>query len=58
MTLIMSNLGTILVTLLLVAIVTGIILSMRKDKKQGRSTCGGNCAHCKMCAACRQAGKK
>ncbi|MBO4560168.1 MAG: FeoB-associated Cys-rich membrane protein [Lachnospiraceae bacterium] len=53
-----ANLGTILVTILLILIVTGIIRSMIKDKKQGKSTCGGNCAHCKMCTACRQAAKK
>ena len=49
-----GNLGTIVVTLFLIAIVTGIIHTMRKDKKQGRSACGGNCAHCKMCAACNK----
>ena len=52
LTWIMGNLGTILITLLLVLIVTGIIVSMIKDKKQGKSSCGGNCAHCGMCTAC------
>ncbi len=49
-----QNLGTIVITLLLLVIITIIILTIIKDKKQGRSSCGGNCAHCKMCAACHQ----
>ena len=50
-----ANIGTILVTLVLILMVAGIIRSMIKDKKQGKSSCGGNCAHCKMCAGCRSA---
>lgn len=48
-----ANMGTILVTLVLILIVAGIIHTMIRDKKQGKSTCGGNCAHCKMCTSCR-----
>ena len=44
------NLGTILITLALVLIVTCIVLKLIKDKKHGKSSCGGNCAHCNMCA--------
>ena len=58
MTWIAANIGTILITLLLVLIVAGIILSMIRDKKQGRSACGGNCAHCKGCTACSAAVKQ
>ncbi|MCR5618435.1 MAG: FeoB-associated Cys-rich membrane protein [Clostridiales bacterium] len=53
-----ENLGTILISSLLVLIVSGIILSMIRDKKNGRSSCGGNCAHCKMCTACKQGKRK
>lgn len=53
-----ANLGTIIVSVVLILIVTGIIIVMIRDKKQGKSTCGGNCAHCKMCAGCRSAKKK
>ena len=38
--------GTVIVALVLVAVVGLIIWSMVKDKKKGKSTCGGNCAHC------------
>ncbi len=51
-----QNIGTILITLFIAIIVTLIILSMIRDKKQGRSSCGGNCAHCKMCASCKPSG--
>jgi hypothetical protein len=50
-----ANLGNIAVTLLLIAIVTAVIIKLIKDKKNGISSCGGNCAHCGMCAACRKA---
>ena len=48
-----ANLGTILITILLIVIVTCIIRKMVKDKKSGISSCGGNCAHCKMCSSCK-----
>ena len=43
-----SNLATILISLVLVAIVVLIILKLRKDKCKGKSSCGCNCAHCAM----------
>jgi hypothetical protein len=49
-----ANLGTVLIALLLLLIVAGVIIKLRKDKKKGVSSCGGNCAHCAMCGACRQ----
>ena len=52
-----ANFGTILITIGLIALVTVIIRTMIRDKKMGKSTCGGSCASCKMCAACRQSGK-
>ncbi|MBR6880894.1 MAG: FeoB-associated Cys-rich membrane protein [Clostridiales bacterium] len=48
-----DNIGTILISSVLVLAVIGIIISLVKDKRAGRSTCGGNCAHCKMCSSCR-----
>ena len=53
-----ENLGTILISIALIVLIVLIIRSMIRDKKMGKSTCGGSCASCKMCAACRQAGKK
>ncbi len=47
-----TNIGTILISLLLLASVALIIRSMMRDKKQGKSSCGGNCAGCAACGAC------
>lgn len=41
-----KNIGTILICLVLILIVCAIIRSMIKDKKAGKSSCGGNCSHC------------
>ena len=43
-----ENLSTILISAGLLLVVIAIIKSMVKDKKQGRSSCGANCAHCAM----------
>lgn len=47
-----ANIGTIAVTLILCAAVAGIIHKLYKDKKQGKSSCGCNCAHCAMHGSC------
>ena len=47
-----ANLATILITVALIGVVAVILLVMRKDKKKGKSTCGGNCGHCPMGGSC------
>ena len=49
-----QNLATILISMILLAIVVGIIVLMIKDKKKGKSTCGGNCGHCPMSGSCHK----
>lgn len=49
---IVSNLATILISLALAAIVIGIVFVIRKDKKKGKSSCGGSCCHCQMAGKC------
>ena len=49
-----ENAGTIIVTIALIALVAGIVIRMRKDKKQGKSSCGGNCGCCPMGGACHK----
>lgn len=44
-----QNLGTVLISVGLILIVGGILYKMRKDKKAGKSSCGGDCAHCGGC---------
>ena len=39
------------VVLLILAVIIGLIIaSMVKGKKQGKSLCGGDCAHCHGCS--------
>ena len=47
-----ANLGTILICLALLAIITFIIVHLVRQKKQGKSSCGCNCAHCAMHGSC------
>lgn len=45
------NLSTFLILLVVVAVVGLIIWGMVKDKRAGKSSCGGDCSHCG--SACR-----
>lgn len=47
-------LATIIISLILILVVVLAISSIVRDKKQGKSTCGGNCAHCPSGGACHQ----
>lgn len=44
--------GTVVVGLIVLAVVVGIILKLRSDKKKGKSLCGGNCANCPSGCMC------
>ena len=47
-----ANLSTIIVSAILLAIVTFISLHLIRQNKQGKSSCGCNCAHCAMHGQC------
>ena len=49
-----DNIVTIAICAVLVAIVAAIIVSLIRDKKKGKSTCGCNCAHCAMHGSCHK----
>ena len=49
-----DNLGTIVISLILTAVVAAIIISMVRDKKKGKSSCGCDCAHCGCCGSCHK----
>ena len=51
---IMDNAGTIAVTLLLAGVITAIIFKLRKERKQGKSSCGGTCGCCPMAGSCHK----
>ena len=47
-----QNMGTILVLIVLAVIVGLIIFKMRKDKKDGKGSCGCGCGNCAMRESC------
>ncbi|MBR0511004.1 MAG: FeoB-associated Cys-rich membrane protein [Ruminococcus sp.] len=49
-----ENLGTIIVSLILIAVVSAVIVKMVKDKKQGKSSCGCGCENCAMHGKCHK----
>ena len=48
-----DNLGTIIVSVILLAAVAAVICTMIRDRKKGKSSCSCGCAHC-GCEACRK----
>ena len=53
---VIQNIGTILVSALLIAVVAGIIVSMIRKKRKGQSVvCGcGSCKGCAMHGSCHK----
>lgn len=49
------NLSTLIILIILIALVILIIRSMIKDKRNGKSSCGGNCGACGSNSLCRDA---
>ena len=49
-----ANLGTILISLVLLVIVSLIVVHLLRQKKAGKSSCGANCAHCAMHGQCHE----
>ena len=47
-----ANLVNIVLTAVIVLIVALLICVMVRDKRAGKSSCGGNCADCGACSAC------
>lgn len=47
-----ANLGTILISLGLLALVIFISRYLLRQKKAGKTSCGANCAHCAMHGQC------
>ncbi len=45
-----ANISTLIIGIVLAIIVGLVIYSMIKDKKNGKSSCGGNCKGCSGCS--------
>lgn len=51
---IVENAGTIIISLILLVIVACVIVTLVRDKKQGKSSCGSNCGCCPMSGSCHK----
>ena len=47
-----ENIATIMICAVLLAVVAAIIVSMVKNRKKGKASCGCGCADCPMAGAC------
>ena len=47
-----ANLASIVLTAVIVLIVGLLVFLMVRDKRAGKSACGGNCANCASCGGC------
>ena len=50
-----QNAGTIAVSAALIALIGWIVVTLRRDKRQGKSACGGSCGHCPNAGLCHRA---
>ena len=50
--------STILVSLGVCILIAAAAYILRRDKKQGKSSCGGNCASCGACHRCEAKAKE
>ena len=50
------NMGTIIISIILFAIIAAIAVKTVKDKKTGKSSCGCGCSSCAMSEACGKRG--
>ena len=48
----MKNKATKLTLWIFIGLVAGIIAQLRREKKRGKSSCGGNYGCCPMCGSC------
>lgn len=53
-----DNLSTIIVLAVLATGVALVIVSMVKNKKKGKTSCGSGCANCPMSGGCHRASDK
>lgn len=55
LTWLMENMATIIISAVLVFVVAAILVSMKRGKRKGKSSCGCGCAGCAMNGACHPA---
>ena len=47
-----ENISTIIISLVILAVVAGIISKMIRDKKKGKTSCGCGCENCPSADIC------
>lgn len=47
-----SNIGTVIVAVILAAVITAVAVKIYRDRKSGKSDCGCNCSDCPMNGKC------
>jgi len=52
-----DNLGTIVVSLILIGIVVLILLKMNRQRKEGKGSCSCGCSACPMSGTCHDKGE-
>ena len=50
--------STVLVLLGICLLAAWAVAELRRDKRSGKSSCGGNCGCCSSCGVCHQAAAK
>ena len=52
MQIILQNLGTVAVCFILAVVIAVIVFGIYRDKRAGKSSCGGSCGACPMRDTC------
>lgn len=47
-----QNLATIIISVIILAVVAAIIISMVRNRKKGKTACGCGCSNCPMSTSC------
>lgn len=55
---VMENRGNIVICTVLVLLVVGVIRSMIRSKKKGKTSCGCGCSNCAMSGLCHAGGRE
>lgn len=53
---VIENLSTLIISAILIAAVTAVVLSMIRGRKKGKSSCGCGCADCALRSSCHSEG--
>lgn len=47
-----QNLSTVIISLIIALVIASIIISMMRNRKKGKSSCGCGCSGCPMNGSC------